>query len=1406
MFNNRLQILLLLSATVILLGLLLGPAPAYAAVFEVPCEEDASAALSAAVQAANDTPGHDIIRLEAGCTYTFSTAQSSNAYGPNALPIITEALTIEGNGANLLRHYQADSFRFIYTAPYVPLVIKDLSLTAGRAAVEDQLTHGGAIYAHGSLSLENVYFLNNSATGNGGAVYTTNPETGATVLLVITGTTFEENWATGGGGALYTWAFLTVNDSEFYSNWSDEGHGGALNVFNRSAVIQNSLFVGNYAYDGVGGAIRTQLSTLTIVGTQFRDNYAVAAGAVSFESDIISPTSRSLIISGAHFLRNEAAARGGALSLTGANLSLQQSTFIRNTAPQGANALSLWPYRDGQARIANNLFVEDPADPGSQTIYIRHGGLQTGTPGVQDFLHNTLVKIDDNSSTAIYVHETAGTVNVVDNIVAGYRKALDVEENATEVYSGFNLYNPSIGGGTGPEEGPINPYGGGHNLLADPLFVDVAGGDYRLQRGSPAVDSGINVQVVTDMLGVSRPQGTGWDRGAYEYVNHAPVAAADAYSAVQDTNLSVPSPGVLANDSDANGDALTTSLYSGAAHGGVVMNPNGSFTYIPDSGFVGVDSFSYRAYDGQDYSNVATVTITVEAANNSPVAADDEYATLEDTPLLIAAPGVLDNDEDADGDTLTVSLESAPSHGAVTLNANGSFNYTPNSGYVGEDSFSYRAYDGEDHSNVATVTITIIAVNVNLPPVAVGDSYTTSQDTTLNVASPGVLANDSDADGDTLTAVHASQPSHGSVTLNANGSFSYTPNNGFAGEDSFSYRAYDGEDYSNVATVTITVEPANNPPVAADDDYAALEDTPLLIAAPGVLDNDDDADGDTLTAVLESTPSHGTVTLNANGSFQYVPGSGYIGEDSFTYTAFDGEASSNVATVTITVVAADTNLPPVAVGDSYTTEQDTTLNVSSPGVLANDSDADGDGLIAVPYSSPAHGNLVMYEGGGFTYTPDSGFVGEDSFTYRAYDGQEHSNIATVTITVEAVNSAPVAADDAYATLENVPLAIGAPGVLDNDEDADGDALTAVLASQPAHGSVTLNANGSFSYVPDGGYSGEDAFSYRAYDGEDHSNVATVTITVVAANVNLPPVAIGDTYATGQDTTLSVAAPGVLGNDSDVDGDSLSAILQSGPDHGSLALNTDGSFTYIPDYGFAGADSFRYRAYDGEAYSNVATVSITVQAENNPPVAADDNYATLEETPLLIAAPGVLDNDEDVDGDTLTAVLESSPSHGTITLDANGSFSYVPDNGYTGEDSFTYRAFDGTDSSNVAIVTITVAGGDTNLPPVAVGDTYTVGQDTTLNVAAPGVLANDSDVQGDTLAAVLQAGPAYGTLALNADGSFTYVPDSGFAGEDSFTYTAFDGELSSNVATVRITVEPQAFAYHVFLPGLYGGSE
>ncbi|HEY3595029.1 MAG TPA: Ig-like domain-containing protein, partial [Polyangiaceae bacterium] len=392
-----------------------------------------------------------------------------------------------------------------------------------------------------------------------------------------------------------------------------------------------------------------------------------------------------------------------------------------------------------------------------------------------------------------------------------------------------------------------------------------------------------------------------------------PVAVNDVFAVTQDVPLNITAPGLLVNDTDAESDVLSASLFSGPAHGTLSLQTDGSFGYTPNSGFTGVDSFTYRANDGTSFSTLAAVTLKVGLGSHPPVLdldANDSAATganfattfTEDGgPVALADVDATLTDSDSPNlASLTVTIANLQDGALESLSANTagtsiSASYDSGTGALmlsGGDTVAHYlqvlktvsyanasqhpntmnrtitlvANDGSHDSNAAVTTLTVIGVND--PPTAASDSYTVNEDNTLNVPASGVLANDSDPDGDALTAVLASGPAHGALTLNSDGSFSYTPDANFNGTDSFSYKANDGTVDSNLTTVTINVNPVNDPPQTQNDVYSTNEDTPLIVApGAGVLANDTDVEGDTLTAVLVSGPMHGVVTLNPDGSF-----------------------------------------------------------------------------------------------------------------------------------------------------------------------------------------------------------------------------------------------------------------------------------------------------------------------------------------------------------------------------------------------------------------------------------------------------------------------------------------------------------------------------------------------------------
>ena len=669
----------------------------------------------------------------------------------------------------------------------------------------------------------------------------------------------------------------------------------------------------------------------------------------------------------------------------------------------------------------------------------------------------------------------------------------------------------------------------------------------------------------------------------------------------------------------------------------------------------------------------------------------------------------------------------------------------------------------------------------NRAPVAIGDAYSVDEDTTLTVATPGVLRNDSDADGDVLRAQLVAGPAHGTLDLFVGGGFRYVPAADFNGADSFTYRANDGALSSNVATVSIAVNPVNDAPVAYGQSLSVDEDGSVYFALTG-----SDVDGDALSFDVVVSPRSGAL-VGSGPSRIYRPNAGFFGEDTLQFIASDGKSVSNRATIIFTV--RHVNHAPVARPDAYATDEDTPLIVGAPGVLANDSDSDaGDALSAVLVSAPAHGTLQLQSDGSFGYAPNPDYNGSDSFRYQPRDNGNPALSGapvTVTISVRPVNDAPVAAPDFYATDEDTALDVAAAGVLSNDSDADGDALTAQLVAGPTHGLFGLNADGSFYYRPNSNFNGSDSFTYRASDGAALSAPITVTITVNA--VNDAPVAYSDVIVADQGRATDIT---LRASDVDDAPAALTFAIVQAPNKGVLVKLSNDTYRYSTNAGAVGSDSFRFNATDASgAVSNLATQIIEIRRPANAPIARDDAYTFTNKQPI---SGNVLSNDSSPANSTLTAVLETDASKGKLTLNADGSFTYLPafslvtNDIYVGTDSFTYIAQDATGATSLS-ATVTINITQTNRVPVAVADAYATHEDTPLTVATPGVLANDSDADGDALTAIAVGQPAHGSLNLSANGGFVYTPAANYNGADSFTYRASDGASQSATVTVNITV-------------------
>ena len=857
----------------------------------------------------------------------------------------------------------------------------------------------------------------------------------------------------------------------------------------------------------------------------------------------------------------------------------------------------------------------------------------------------------------------------------------------------------------------------------------------------------------------------------------------DFYTAPAGSDFTAPAPGVLANDTGSG--TLTATLVNGPANGSLTLNPDGSFIYTPTNNFTGVDGFAYQADNGSPTSSVAMVELMVlppgqffydnfsRPTNDGSIFPWVQELGMQQTGLWGITNGLMigagptntyaytyyPNDSWTDYSVqaqVRFSSDSAASAGICgRLDATTGAHYaawiypenspeafSPHDGtavlwLIKYQNWTYpytlmgtrvtlpggmgvkwhnlkMAFQGnnilvffdgnlletvtDDGSIDGTAPYTHGGIGLvlwTLPPstyaflvddvivstsnsVANYDSYSITTNMTLHVAAPGILANDSG--NGPLTALLVNGPASGNLALTTNGSFSYTPADGFTGMDSFTYQCTDGQTTSSVATVTINV---SQPVFASDDAYNAAINTTLNVGPPGVLANDHGNNGP-LSALLATGPADGSLTLNSDGSFIYTPGTNFLGTDSFTYIATDGHASSHMATVVLTVLPA-----PIASSDFYTVASGGLLSVTAPGILLNDITFGGS-LSAIPAGCPAHGTLTLGCDGSFTYQAATNCTGVDSFTYRVTDGIGTSCVATVEISV-APAGGMFCDNFARTTASIFPW---------EPESGAWSATNNLLSATSA-----LNDYGC-AYYPNPGwtdYSVQAQIQFsdgNAWGGGIGGRLDPVTGAHYAAWVypegsprgpmnglpaGLPTLQLIKFRDWNHYTLLggSVPLPGIGTN-----WHTLSLAFQSN----NLAAFFDGDLvTNLTDNGsFDGQPAFVSGGISLDMYTLTPT-AYTLSASNVlvSSLVINDIYCVNENSTLIVAQPGVLSNDTDVYGTNLTATLLSGPTNGTVNLAADGSFTYTPAASFTGTDGFTVQAGDGLNPLGTGNVTISV---------------------------------------------------------------------------------------------------------------------
>ena len=1188
----------------------------------------------------------------------------------------------------------------------------NLTLSGGKSG-----GNGGAIRESGAsvLTLNNCTISGNTAinvNGFGGGIF-------SDATLTLNSCTLSDNTSRNRGGGIYSSGTLTLNSCTLSGNTADNGGGVFISrgTFNSS----NTIVAGNTAptnpdlsgtinsgdYNLIGnsqGAIfggGNPANNITDVDAQLgplddyggpTDTFALLAGSPALDKGNTTLTrdqrglARPVRLAddiGAYEVQNRQP------TVTGFNRTLLEDGSLAFAATDFSGAYSD-PENDALSRV---ILVTLPAN-GSLTL----GGVaviagQSIAPadaanlvyapaadfnGPDSFSFNGADGFGPAANAAT-VTITVTAVNDVPSFLVGPNQTA-LEDAGSQLVTGFAKQISAGAPNENTQELTFNVTNSNSGLFSTPPAIN-AQGDLIYRTAADANGSALVTVTLGDDGGtdnggknISAPQSFVITVTA---VDDAPVAVADAYTTDQNVTLTVSAAdGVLSNDSDVDSASLTAVLDQTTTRGTLTFNSDGSFSYVPNTNSNGLDSFSYHARDGALDSRSVVVTLTVNAVNQAPVAADQNATTDEDVAKAITLSA-----SDIEGDALSYRIVVPPTHGDLSGSAP-DLVYTPNADYNGADSFSFRANDGALNSNIATVNITVAPIND--APVALPDGYTTDDNVTLSVsAADGVLANDGDAEGDSLTAVLDQTVSRGTLTFNSDGSFSYVPERGFTYTTAFSYHANDGARDSATVNVTLGVNatPQNidfgvsvTPKAPQTNDV--LTATPVIADATGVSFSYEWSVG----GVVKQDGPEDTFDLS-------LAGQGDKGDEvSVTVTATRG-IDSGSATNAVTII----NSAPIAFNAEAATDAAAEVSVPVSGF-----DADGDALSFKRVSGPDNGTGEFVTGASgatsFVYTARSDFSGLEIIEFIALDSAgRDSAVATIAITVNAISQ---------------PINFGVSIVPKAPRTGDTLTATPVIADADATG-----ASYSYAWSVNGvvAQDGPSRFFDLSVAGNgDKGDTVSVVVTAtrgidVGTATNFVRVFNSAPFAFSQTGAAQAGVPTEFTlRGADFDGETLTYKRVGGPKNGTATLvnNADGTatLTYTALSSFGGVEVIRFVALDEFGRpSTPATLSINVTAQappvppNRAPSANNVTASTRSGVEVAIPLSG-----SDPDGDPITFKRVGGPVNGTgeIRLDSDGVYKmfYLPRANFVGNEVIRFVVLDDKGKpSAVATMTINVSG-------------------------------------------------------------------------------------------------------------------
>ncbi|MGE5518197.1 MAG: tandem-95 repeat protein [Bacteroidota bacterium] len=890
---------------------------------------------------------------------------------------------------------------------------------------------------------------------------------------------------------------------------------------------------------------------------------------------------------------------------------------------------------------------------------------------------------------------------------------------------------------------------------------------------------------------------------------------------------------ITASDVDnLNGEALQYEVLGGGDHhGSLTVDANGNFTFTAnDQNWNGSDSFTVRISDAHGGTTDVTVPITVTATEDEAVATVTGGTGAESTTDAHTVVTGTISATDADnlhGEAVSYAVVGGGEHGTLTVDANGAFTFTANDqNWNGSDSFTIRVTDAHGGTTDVTIPITVTATEDEAVATVTGGTGAESTTDAHTVVTGTISATDVDnLNGEGVSyEVLDGGDHHGSLTVDANGNFTFTANDqNWNGSDSFTVRISDAHGGTTDVTVPVTVTATEDEAVVTLSGGTGAESTTdahTVVTGTISATDVDNLNGEAVSyAVVGGGDHHGSLTVDANGNFTFTANDqNWNGSDSFTVRISDAHGGTTDVTVPVTVTATeDEAVASVTGGTGAESTTDAHTEVTGTITASDVDNLNGEAVsYAVVGGGDHHGSLTVDANGNFTFTAnDQNWNGSDSFTVRISDAHGGTTDVTVPVTVTATEDEAVATvtggTGAESATDAHTVVTGTITASDVD-NLNGEALQyEVVGGGDHHGSLTVDANGNFTFTAnDANWNGSDSFTIRVTDSQGGTTDVAIPITVTPTEDEAVATVTGGTGAESTTDAHTVVTGTISATDVDnLNGEAVSyAVVGGGDHHGSLTVDANGNFTFTAnDQNWNGSDSFTVRISDAHGGTTDVTVPVTVTATEDEAVVTLSGGSGAESTTdahTVVTGTISATDVDNLNGEAVSyAVLGGGDHHGSLTVDANGAFTFTAnDANWNGSDSFTIRVTDAHGGTTDVTVPISVNPTDdaAQITSPAQVD-ITVGQN---GVGTGDVNATDPD--GDPLTygvidpvtgnLVQTLETTYGTVTVDpANGNYTFTPndnaktlDDGDHATDTFQVAVTDGHTISSPQTVDVTID------------------